>query len=333
MHDATVEKGKLALTKQQCAFAKLKSGDQVELTVCTQPLKVYNKLEVEMELESPAGLTVKPHVYAFDLAWKVQMTLHEQAVLEGQYMTILNDGIPWLCTIIHGTGGGSTRLKQGVVDYSKTKVFVEITEGQPVIGCGVAKTVLKEKLDVAGVEAKLESMGIVGMTSPILEIIRPAFLSRMMTTGRVMRSGRMELQLSVDLPDGQTLIKMLDMLIQDMGLPLEDSVNLQELALMTEGCSGADLTSIINHARDSAVAKPGLLGLAHQSEIVLELSSKVPLREPQPPNGNFNSAGQSFPASSSSPTASLTKPRMRWTPELHEIFVKAVNKLGGSESA
>ncbi len=81
---------------------------------------------------------------------------------------------------------------------------------------------------------------VVGITS------RPDLLD-----GSLLRTGRLDLSIYTQAPDEAGRLEILDALSKKM--PLDDGVNMREVAVLTQNCSGADLVALCRGAAVSAI--------------------------------------------------------------------------------
>ena len=66
----------------------------------------------------------------------------------------------------------------------------------------------------------------------------------------------------------------------------------------------------------------------HQQGKNIHSSSRMPI----PPERHLFLQGGNGPGDSGLVLSTDAKPRLKWTPDLHERFIEAVNQLGGADS-
>ncbi|XP_028057712.1 vesicle-fusing ATPase-like isoform X2 [Camellia sinensis] len=79
----------------------------------------------------------------------------------------------------------------------------------------------------------------------------------------LLREGRIELHVKLQYPDERGRLQILDISTRNMrqAFVLDEDVNLQDIACMTDGCSGSALASLVNRAHSYAVVHAGERGL------------------------------------------------------------------------
>lgn len=66
----------------------------------------------------------------------------------------------------------------------------------------------------------------------------------------------------------------------------------------------------------------------HQAKNNMQVSSRMSM----PPERHLFLQGGNGPGDSGLVLSTDAKPRLKWTPDLHERFIEAVNQLGGADS-
>ncbi|CAL5385692.1 unnamed protein product [Camellia sinensis] len=79
----------------------------------------------------------------------------------------------------------------------------------------------------------------------------------------LLREGRIELHVKLEYPDERGHLQILDINTRNMrqAFVLDEDVNLQDIACMTDGCSGSALASLVTRVHSYAVVQAGERGL------------------------------------------------------------------------